>query len=378
MHRRDPRSQALATMGSGLDRRSLLGQGAAALGLIAAGAWAPRIARGQDGRLFVLMPPSPLEPRLRDMIQERLGLTIEAAPYTSPTDNMAKLLAPGGGEYDVMVTLTDFVRPALGDALGRELLLPLDPALVPNLQHVIPLFADDVLRKDGVPYTAPFYWGYDSVLFNRAEVPEDDELTQSWGILFDDRYAGRVAIRDNAHQSLLITALHMGHENPLAMDRADLDEVTAYLISKKGNFRTLWTQFAQAVGLMSSGEVVAMYGWILMRTTLQGQGFDVTNNWPREGLLWWGQAAFVPAQSRSPEQAQAFIDYLLSAEYGHAMTQVTGGILSASALAREAFTEEERSALGYDIMERGLSLFRLGLPERLDLWLEAWTRFKNA
>ena len=60
------------------------------------------------------------------------------------------------------------------------------------------------------------------------------------------------------------------------------------------------------------------------------------------------------------------------------MTQVTGGILSASALAREAFTEEERSALGYDIMERGLSLFRLGLPERLDLWLEAWTRFKNA
>jgi spermidine/putrescine-binding protein len=130
--------------------------------------------------------------------------------------------------------------------------------------------------------------------------------------------------------------------------------------------------------MMSSKEVVAMYGWILMRTTLQNQGFNVTNNWPKEGLLWWGQAAFVPKEAQSPEAAMEFINFLLSADYGHALTKETGGILSASTIARAKFSEEERRKLGYDIMERGLNLFRLGLPERLDLWLEAWARFKSA
>jgi spermidine/putrescine-binding protein len=359
-------------------RRRFLKAGGASLAAAALLGAVPELA-AQTKKLYTLVPPSPIRPQLRDLIRERLGIEIEAAPYTSPTDTIAKLLAPGGGSrYDVMITLTDFVKPALHDAMGRELLLPLDPAKVPNIEHIIPLFKGDVLSKDDKPYTAPFYWGYDSVVYNRAEVPEADELTQSWGVLFDDKYKGRVALRDNAHQSLLVTALYLGHKDPLRMDKSDLDELVKFLVSKKGNFRALWTQFAQAVNLMSSGEVVAMYGWILMRTTLQNQGFNVINNWPKEGLLWWGQAAFVPKGSGAPDLAMEFINFLLSAEYGHMLTKATGGILSASALGRARFTEEERKKLGYDIMERNLNLFRLGLPERLDLWLEAWAKFKSA
>jgi spermidine/putrescine-binding protein len=373
------RKTSTSGFGSPHSRRDILRQ--MSLGVAAAGMplGATRHAFAQSETLDVLMGPSAVLPALLEMFHKQTGIKVQPAPYVSPTDVMTKLFVPGGGSrFDVVATLTDFTRPAMGEAVGKELILPWTEAEVPNSRHVMPLFKDDLLTKGGKSYTLPFYWGYDSVVYNRDHVKDDDAVTQSWGILFDDRYKGKVALRDDAHQSLLVTALFLGNKDPLAMERSDLKQCVDFLISKKRNFRTLWSKFAEAVGLMASGEVVAMYGWILLRTTLQNQGMNVTNNWPREGLLWWGQAAMIPKEARNPKAAFRFMDFLLSREYGEQLTKLNGGILSASTLAQQAFSEEERRKLGYDIMQRNLNLFRLGLPKRLDLWNEAWAEFKSA
>ena len=96
------------------------------------------------------------------------------------------------------------------------------------------------------------------------------------------------------------------------MDERDINEVTRFLIRKKKNFRTLWSSFGQAVALMASGEVWMMYGWIAMRAALQRQGHDVTNNWPREGVLIWNQSAFIPKDSRKSDASHAVINAMLS------------------------------------------------------------------
>ena len=56
--------------------------------------------------------------------------------------------------------------------------------------------------------------GYDSPIIRIDHIPENDTLTQSWGVLFADKYAGKTALRDDAYQSIMVTGLHLGHKDP--------------------------------------------------------------------------------------------------------------------------------------------------------------------
>ena len=117
----------------------------------------------------------------------------------------------------------------------------------------------EIQSRNGNAYMVPVFWGYDSPLFRTDKIPVDDPATKSWGILFDDRFAGHTALRDDAYQALLVAALALGHKDPPTMPLSDLREVQKFLISKKRNIRALWSKFGEAVNLMSSGEVWTMH-----------------------------------------------------------------------------------------------------------------------
>ncbi len=230
------------------------------------------------------------------MLERRTGIRIEQIPYVSPTDSVAKLFAPGGtSRFDFMITNMYFVQvPLMGAKSGDEKIRPFDMSKMTNAGDIIELFKKQIPMRDGKTFMIPVYWGYDTMIFRTDKVSEDDPATKSWGLLYDDRYAGRVALRDDAYQSIMTAALALGHKEPTIMSSSDLKEVTKFLISKKKNFRALWTKFGEAVNLISSGEAWVMYGWMPMRAALLREGIPVTSARPKEGLLFWGHAAFIP------------------------------------------------------------------------------------
>lgn len=360
-----------------MSRRNLVkGAGASILATGLLDAIAPVTPARAAETLQILMAPSPVRPELLALFEKQTGIKIQAAPWVSPTDSMTKLLS-GNARFDVVNTLSDLIRPSLSQAVDRKVLQGWNADKVPNASHLAPLFRDDMMTKDGKTYSVPIYWGYNAVLYNRAFIPDSEPLVQSWGLLFEDKYKGRVAIRDDPHESIHMTALYMGHKQPLEMDRSDLKELVKFLVSKKRNFRALWSKFAEAIQLMSSNEVYAMFGWLLMRKTLQQQGMDVAGNHPKEGLLWWVHTAFIPAQAQNVNAAHKWLDFLLSADYGTKLTELAG-VLSPSQLAKDRFNTGEQKLHGYDILERGGPMVRLGRPKHFDLWLESWAEFKAA
>ena len=169
----------------------------------------------------------------------------------------------------------------------------------------------------------------------------------------------------------------MGVKDPFAMDKSDLKEVTKFLVSKKKNIRTLWTKFGEAVNLISSGEVQAMYGWIAMRAALQRQNLNVTNNWPKEGTIIWNQGGFIPKDSKNGEAAEKVINAMLSTEFGVKLTEVTQ-YPSTSRVVAATFSKADQAKFGFDAMDRGIKLVRLKFPANLDQWIEAWGNFKAA
>jgi spermidine/putrescine transport system substrate-binding protein len=358
---------------SHIDRRQLLKAGSAAGLAVAA---APNFAFAQEKTLDVIMPPSAIRPETLAAFEKLSGIKVRPAPYVSPVDTMGKLLQ-SDGRFDMMVTLSDLVRPNLKEAVSRKLLTPIDLNQVSNAQKLAALFKPDAMEVDGKTYSIPVYWGYNPVLYNTKFIKEGDPLTDSYSLLLDDRYKGRVAIRDDAHESMHMVALCMGHKRPSQMDPAEIKELTKFLISKKGNFRGMWSKFAEAVQMMASGEVHAMFGWLLMRKTLRQQGIPVASNHPKEGLLWWVHAAFLPAGSAKTAEADTWINFLISPEFGKSLTE-TSGVPSTSQAAKDSFTPQQQADYGYDVLDSGKPMVRLEEPKHLDLWLQAWSEFKAA
>jgi len=361
----------------GLTRRALLSAGAGAGAALLEGGTS--VLYAQDKSVVAVMPTVGIPEPAKVIMERKTGIRIEHIPYVSPTDSVAKLFAPGGtGRYDFMVTNLFFVRtPLMGQKTGDERLRAYDMSKLPNAADILPLFKPNVQVRDGRTYMIPVYWGYDAPVFRTDKIPEGQPATQSWGVLFDDKYAGRVALRDDAYQSIMVAALSLGHKEPTTMSQSELDDVKKFLISKKKNFRALWTKFGEAVNLMSSGEVWAMYGWMPMRAALQREGVPVTNARPKEGLLFWNHAAFIPKDSRKAEIAMEIVNTMLSEEYGTALTKASNyGPMSSKALA--GFSDQDQKAFGLDVTDGKTALFYGLWPADMNSWIEAWASFKSA
>jgi spermidine/putrescine-binding protein len=378
------RKSNLGKYGLGLEldvnRREFLTLSGAAAGTLAmSGALWPAPAWAQQKVITGVMSGVVIPDGARAIEEKLSGVKVDNVPYVSPTDTIAKLLAPGGtSRYDLMISVTDFVKgPVLGAHAGDEKVRPFDLSKVPNAANLQDLFAKQVQVRGGKTLMIPIFWGYDSPLYNKAHIPEADPSTQTWNLLFDDKYAGKTAMRDDPYGGIAVAALSLGIKEPSAMSDSDLANVKKFLISKKKNFRTMWSKFAEAVNLMSSGEVWAMYGWLPMRTALQKQGLPVTNAWPKEGILIWNQSAFIPKESSNAALSEAVVNAMLSPEYGVALAKessygpVTKGALS-------SFTPEEQKQMGFDAVTGDVKRSPYSWPNNMNAWIQAWGEFKAA
>ena len=104
------------------------------------------------------------------------------------------------------------------------LIEPLDPARLTNRELVVGEFRESSQWSvDGELYGVPFTWGANAMAFNRAETGDVDSLDA----LFDSKFSGRIAMRDEPEDTLAIAALKLGIADPYSMGEAELQEVEA-------------------------------------------------------------------------------------------------------------------------------------------------------
>ncbi|MES2534505.1 MAG: extracellular solute-binding protein [Pseudomonadota bacterium] len=367
-------SKIIKASGSDLSRRDVLKFGAAGV-LTALGGG---LAHAQSTpTLEILVANALVGAPLKDILEKEAKVKINDNPFQSSTDVVARLVAPGGTKrYNLLMSHSIFSRgPVLGAAAGQEKTAALDLKKIPNFSQVADAFKDDILQRDGKIYGVPIMWGYDTVIYNTKEVPAAD--AQSWGLLFEDKYAGRIGWFDTAHQMIMAAALYLGKTKPETMTTAELNEVGRFLISKKKNARVLWSSFAQGANLLASGEIVISFGTIPMRTGLQQKGFPIATAWCKEGVLSFVQPAYIPKDSNNQDAAHAVINAMLGKDYASQLAKASG-YLSVSKLAATSLTAEERRTLGYGVLDGSTKNYPLAMPPNLQQWIEVWARVKSA
>src|SRR5262245_60231105 len=149
---------------------------------------------------------------------------------TNESDALAKLHA--GLKPDLFRPYVGWVKYFATSGLVQ----PWDPKLISNFKHLNP-FMVKAGQYNGKQYGIPEDWGFDAVLYRSDKV---QTKAKSWGLLFDDRYKGKIAWFDDLNM-LVMAGLYLGVPRPWRQTDAELKKSQDFLIKKKKLARLIWS-----------------------------------------------------------------------------------------------------------------------------------------
>jgi spermidine/putrescine-binding protein len=198
-----------------------------------------------------------------------------------------------GSEQELATKIRSGFRPAIthpcAESWGRVddagLLKTIDVARLSNWPDVFPGLQDHKAIRDkaGNIKMLPADWGNSSIVY-RTDMYEGEE---SWCMLFDERYEGKLSSYDS-ESSVLIAGLCLGYgAEAFNMTDEMLAEVRPLVEKQVKLVRFYWDDQSSVEQAMAAGEIVAAYAWNSAVKTLREQGIPVAYAVPKEGILNW-------------------------------------------------------------------------------------------
>ncbi len=168
---------------------------------------------------------------------------------------------------------------------------------------------------DGKPHFAPFDWGQTSITY-RTDLVDLGGQEESWGILWDERYKGRIGVIASPGDTWWCAAIYAG----VPFDEIDTEkgiaEVEKALKKLHPNVRFYTDDMTSLEQALASGELVAAMTWNESPVSLKGQGLPVAWANPKEGALTWVCGAMIHKDAPNLDKAHDIINSMLSPESG--------------------------------------------------------------
>ncbi|HEY0333705.1 MAG TPA: extracellular solute-binding protein [Stenotrophomonas sp.] len=298
----------------------------------------------------------------------------------------AKLLAGESG-YDVVVPSLSF----LGRQIQAGVFQPLDKRKIPNLANLDPKMMAHIARQDpGNKYAVPYLWGTTGLGYNVDKIKAAFGTTEgvnSWDLVFKPENVAKlkdcgVTLLDTPSE-IIPTVLNYLGEDPNSTDPAVISRATKVLHAIRPYVRNFHS--SQYIDGLAKGTTCLVVGWsgdILQardRANEAGNGVHVAYSIPKEGALQFFDMLAVPRDAKHPENAYAFINYLLQPEVAAANTNFVSypnAVVTATPLVDAAIRDDPTI---YPPPEVAAKLFVLQiLPPEIDRrYTRLWTQLKS-
>jgi len=208
----------------------------------------------------------------------------------------------------------DLVHPCIGyinDWIDIGAVQPFDPSLISNMPDLNPAMVK-AGQVDGKQYFIPLDWGFSSLLYRSDEV---DPVADSWELMYDERYAGKISWWDNSY-NLIIDGYIQGVPDPFNMTDDELEVSKQRLIERKPVVRNLWTNVYDMQADFNAGNIWIAYAWPDAWVAAKGGGLDVTYMQPQEGRISWVCGFTLSSETANYHHAHEFVDAWASPESG--------------------------------------------------------------
>jgi len=247
---------------------------------------------------------------------EELGIGVSQTTYDS-NEVMQPIIAAGNSGFDVIVP-SDYMVTIL---IEGEFVQPLNLDLIPNRDNIAAEFQNPSYDPDW-EYSVPYQWGYTGLAVNTAVV--GDDFPRSWDIVFDpslaDQYSGQITLLNDPRETMGAALKALGYSLNTT-DQDELDEATELVRTARDRLAAFNTDSADE--FLTSGETVIAHGYsgdMFTQFLETDNPDDYVFFVPEEGGTRWIDNMAIPFDAPHPCTAHTFINWLLSAEQGAALS----------------------------------------------------------
>ncbi len=286
-------------------------------------------------------------------------------------DELFAKLKGGNPGYDVIVPTNDMLERMI----KAGMVMPLDHSKIPNMANIDKPFQEaafDPGRKHSIPYM----WGTLGIGYRKSKV--EGGVVDSWKVLFDsDKYSGRISLLGDAQNVLGPALKYLGYSYN-STSAAELKKAEEMLIAQKKHVKVFADDNGQ--DLLASGEVDLCQEWNGDIIQVMAEDKDVDYVVPTEGSLLWQDTMAIPTGAPHPENAHAFLNYVLDAEAGKHIAETimyATPNAAAKALMDKSYTENPAIFPLAEVVAKCEPSLYLG-EEATKVRDETWTRIQAA
>ncbi len=244
---------------------------------------------------------------------KRTGIDVNYTTFDS-NESLYSKLANGGANYDIIIPSDYMISKLIGEGMVEKL----DFNNIPNFKYIDKQFRNPQYDKANA-YSVPYTWGVVGIFYNKDYVKEP---VDSWKILWNKKYSGKILMFDNPRDSFGIAQkiLRYSYNNTDAKEW----ENSANLLKEQKPLVQAYVM-DQIFDKMSSGDAWLAPYYAGDAATLVADnptiGFAIPT---KEGTNSFVDAICVPTGSQHKKEAEAYINFLCDPEIAAANVDYIG------------------------------------------------------
>ncbi len=232
--------------------------------------------------------------------EEETGIKVNYMSFTTNVYMMVQVEASPSA-FDVCFPSEYIVERML----EKGLLAELNYDNIPNAKYLLDNLRNPSYDADNA-HSMPYMWGTVGILYNTTMV---DEPVDSWGILWDDKYANNVFMLDSIRDSMGITLRYLGYSMN-TRDILALEAAKDKLIEQKQAGIVKAYQVDETKDKMVMNEAALAVMWSGDAQYAIDLNPDLAYAIPKEGSNVWVDCMVIPKDAKNKENAEKFIDFL--------------------------------------------------------------------
>ena len=229
--------------------------------------------------------------------------------------------------------------------VSTDMFQPIDTSRLSHWGDVIPelVAMEGNDAGEGKPWLVPFDWGSTSITYRTDLFEVEGE--ESWDMLWDERYAGKLGSLASGGDAWWCGAIKAGvNFDDIATDAA-FEKIAAVMRAQRPLIRVYTDDTTTLEQALSSGEMAAAMTWNSSAVALAAEEIPVKFAQPKEGALTWVCGLMVHKDAPNLDRAYEIIDALLSVETGRFMIN-DYGYGHSNARSFDSFSAETLTSLG--------------------------------
>ena len=241
-----------------------------------------------------------MDPEVLSMFEEETGIKVIYDEFET-NEIMYPKVESGASAYDCICP-SDYM---IAKMIENDLLAKIDFNNLPNYSYIDKAYLEQSKEFDPTnEYSVPFTWGTVGILYNDTMV---DEPVDSWGILWDDKYAGNILMQDSVRDAFMVAEKYLGYSLN-TMDLDELEESKNLLLDQKDIVQAYVVDQARDKMIGDEAALAVIYSGEYLYT--RGENEHLHYAIPKEGTNIWIDSWVIPKNAPHKENAEKFIDFL--------------------------------------------------------------------